>query len=454
MNARAVVGELAALAASALWVYCGAALVVATVGDGVALSFGAAVAAAVALSYGLARGLRRFELSDRALRLWGVALSLGLFYSVLRVEIAGDPYLWELTWLGELFADTGDTLEGRAGDVATVVVLAAAWVRGVLRGARALAYERVRADVMLGLVVVLLAAAFAPSAQAPDVLRWLVVPYMAAGLLALSLAHLGSVEADPRRPFPGASMLVTGGALGVAAGVALLAALAAPPSPDAVGDALAAAARGTGTALVLVLAPFFSAAVWTTEHLVAWLGGGDDVALEPLEPGAVDEQLREGEPAAWSRVAGYLVRSAVVGAVVAIALAALWLAFRRASRDRDGDGEAREDVTPEPSAGARSLVSRAISSLRGLAPGRARSHDAIGRLYVAMVRRAAAQGLARPPSATPLEFAGPLERHYGSPVAGAISRAYADARYARRRPSRARLDELRAGWRLLERGRR
>ena len=38
----------------------------------------------------------------------------------MRLEIAGDPYLWELGWLGDLFTDLGAALEGHSGTVAEV----------------------------------------------------------------------------------------------------------------------------------------------------------------------------------------------------------------------------------------------------------------------------------------------------------------------------------------------
>ena len=466
MNGRTLAGEFAALAAEALWVFAGTALIVAVVGNGATVSF-AAAAAAVLLSYGLARLLRRIDFDEEATRLWGAAVSIGLLYLILRINIGGDPYLWELGWVGDLLREPGRTLEGGAGDVATVVLLAAAWVRGVMRGSRDLTFEGILADVSLGLLVVLGAAAFAPSADAPGAIRWLPVPYLVAGFLALALAHLQSVEADSRRPFLGAWTLWTGGFLGAIAGLALLASFFDPASLEAVadglaleavGDGLALAGKGLVVAIILVLSPFILALGWVMEGLGSWLGSGDEFILDPEDMSGLAEQLEENErePAPWARVLARVFRSGLVVLAIVGALTALWLVFRRLARRREEEeAEVREDVAPgggSPLGDLRALLSGALGRLRGLAAGEPRGRDAIGRLYLTVLRRAAAEGLPRPPSATPLEFAVRLEEHFGSPVPGAISEAFAKARYARRRLPPNEMAELQARWRQVARG--
>ncbi len=452
MNVRAVAAEVAALAASALWVYGGIALAVAAVGDGASASLGAA-AAVVALSYGLARLLQRFDISEEATRFWGAGLSVGLLYLILRIEIVGEPYLWELGWLRDLLSEPGRTLEGRAGDVTEVVLLSAAWVWGVQRGVRALTFERVLAEVSPGLVVVLLAAAFAPAADAPAALHWLPVPYMVAGLLALALAHLRPVQADRRRPFLGVWALWTGGSLGAMAGLALLAALFDPPSLKALGEGLVLAARGLSLAVVYLLSPVIFAMGWTIEHLFGWLVSGNEFTPEPTDTSELIERMEEeSEPARWSRVLGYVLRSGLVVLVIAAALFALWLAFRRLRRRHDEVDEIREEVESSgPLGDLRSMFAGAFGRLR-VRSGGPTGRDPIGRLYLSMLRHAMRQGLARPPSDTPLEFAPRLEEHFGSSVPGAVSRAFAKARYGSRPPPPDELAELRVRWEQVARG--
>jgi hypothetical protein len=115
--------------------------------------------------------------------------------------------------------------------------------------------------------------------------------------------------------------------------------------------------------------------------------------------------------------------------------------------------EVREEVAPEaanPLGDLRAMLAGALGRLRGRAGPESR--DAIGRLYVSMLRRAEARGLSRPQAATPLEFAPRLEEHFGAPVPGAISRSYSSARYGARPPPGEELERLRVQWGEIERG--
>ncbi len=451
MNGRALAAEVAALVAVVLFVYGGTALGTALVGDGASASFGAA-AAAVVLSYGLSRLLQQFDVSEEAVRLWGVVLSVALFYLILRVEIAGDPYLWELGWLPDLVSHPGTTLEGRAGDVTEFVLLGMAWLYGVLRGARALTFEGLLVESSVGLIVVLVAGAFAPAADAPGALRWLPAPYMFAALLSLALVHLETVDADRRRPFPGVWMAWIGASLAAIAGLAVLASLFDPPSFRAVGEGLALVGRTVGLAAAFVLGPVFYGVAWVVEQLVGWVATD-----EPFTPESTDdllEQVRkeQGEQAGWVNVLGYVLRGGAVALVVVLVMVGLWLAFRRLRRRQDEVTEVREEVAAEaasPLGDLRAMLAGALGRLRGRA--RPEPRDAIGRLYVSMVRRAAARGLARPPAATALEFAPRLEEHFGTAVPGEISRAYSSARYGARPPPREELEGLHDRWGEIER---
>ena len=114
MNGRALAAEVAALTAEALWVYAGVALLVATIGEGSSPSL-AAAAAVVFVSYGLVRLLQQLDLGEETLRLWGAGLSIALLYLILRIDLVGEPYLWELGWLRDLLSEPGRTLEGHSG---------------------------------------------------------------------------------------------------------------------------------------------------------------------------------------------------------------------------------------------------------------------------------------------------------------------------------------------------
>ena len=455
MNGRALAAEVAALTAEALWVYAGVALLVATIGEGSSPSLGAA-AAVVFVSYGLVRLLQQLDLGEETLRLWGAGLSIALLYLILRTDLVGDPYLWELGWFRDLLSEPGRTLEGHSGAMIAVVLLGAAWARGVVRGTRALSFDDVLSGVSLGLLVVLLAAALGPAAGAPGVLRWLPLLYMVAGLAALALAHLRSVEIDARRPFLRAWTLWTGGALGAIGGIALLASFLDPPSLAVMGDALRLAGRGIGVAVVYVLSPFIYALGWALERLVGWLLIGGEPFIPELPDNSLPTEEGEGEesePARWTKVLAYVVRSGAVVLAIAVALVILWFVFRRFTRRSEDETEVREEVEHEAGGALgdlRSLFSGALDRLRGRGGG-LRGRDDLGRLYLSVLSRAEDQGLPRAPSTTPLEFAPRLDEHFRSPLPGTISQAYAEARYGRRPPRSEEVDGLRSRWEELGR---
>lgn len=447
MSGRALGVELMSLAALTIAVYAVAAVVVSAFNDGDGVSLGA-VAAVVVISYALARMSPWLGLAERAVRLWSVALSVLLFSLIVRLEISADPYLWRLGWLGDLLSNPGDALEDREARVAALIVLGAAWLLAAYRAARPLSFERVLTESNVGLVALVLAVALAPAAEAPALVRWLPAPYMFAALSALALAHLLQVEVDERRPvLVGWTLWTVGPLVAIAGAVAAVSAFA-PPSPAALLDAVAFAGSALVLAALFVVSPFIIALAFAVE-LVAGLIAG--TGAEPDLPEPPPPALPEPDPGSplWSRIAaGVLLASVALGA-----LAALWFSFRsRFARAGQDEGELREAVSPAPAGARRGADALPAGALRRLRR-RPTPRDAVGRLYVAMLRRAAEEGLARPPAATPGEFAPLLQAHFASSTPHAISDAYIRARYAGRSPPREEIDSLRRAWRELARER-
>lgn len=447
MNGRTLAAEAAALTSVALWAYGASALAVALGSDDASVSVGAVIAV-VCLSYGLAHLLRRVEIPEAAARIGGAGLSIALLYLILRVDIAGEPYLWKMGWLVDLLSDPEKALQGHSGAVTEVCVLGGVWVWSVMRGARELTLERVLDEVSLGLLVVLLAAALAPAADAPPALRWLPVPYMAIGLTALALTHLQSVEAS-QQPFLGAWTLWTGGSLSIIAGLATLAAFFDPPSFQAIGHAVTAALEGLALLILFITTPFIFAFGWLMEHLIDWLVGGG-IAPEAKDAGQAltPPEPEQGEPAGWLRMLGYALRSGVVVLAIAAALSAFWFAFRWLSHRREASDVAEERLLVEgsPPTGLRTLLSGTLGRLRRRTARGRRGRDAIGRLYFSMLQRAEAEGIPRPPAATPLELAPLLERHFASAVPRTISQVFCEARYGQRLPPPTEVKRLRSRW--------
>jgi Domain of unknown function (DUF4129) len=305
------------------------------------------------------------------------------------------------------------------------------------------------AEVSVGLVVVLVAAAFGSAAEAPEALRWLPVPFMVTALLALAFMHLQSVPSEAGRRSVSGSSLVVGATVGGIALLALGAGFLALPSIDVASDGLVAIGEGVLNAIGVVLWPFV--------QVFSWLFGVFDFGFDQPEQEMPqgEEPVREeeeSEPSLLSELLGYVIRGGLLVAGIALALTLIWFAFRRFTRrgDRATD-ETREEIETETGnrGDLRSLLAGAMGRLRFQRGGR----DAIGRLYVSMLRSASQRGLERPPATTPLEFAPRLEAAFGSAAPEEITRAYTEARFGARPPDASEVDRLRSAWNDAVKGR-
>ncbi len=448
MNLRALGTEAAALLTRVVWVYAGVAVVVAQLGEGQSTSVWAVIAVVV-LAHALARLLPRLEIDEQALRLWGALISLALFFFVLHLEIAGNPYFWELGWLGDLLSDSGAALEGHSGTVAEVALLAAAWIFGVAQGSRPRTFEGSAGEVSAGLMVVLFAALFADWANAPGIVSWLPIPYLAAGLVTLAAVHFSAVGIDQGRPFAGTWWLGVVGSLVVIGAIALPTALIDLEVLGFIGEGIGLIGKGIGLALLVVLLPPLIGFVWVAEQLMSFAFDAEPFTPELASTDELTEELEKdrGDTPTWTKVVGYILRFGLVALVITLVMALLWFAFQRIRRDDEDDVDLREEVDAGTGRGLGSLLEDALGRLRGrFAGGGIQGRDAIGRLYFAMLRGAEAQGLLRPAAATPLEFAPRLVRHYESELPTAISHAYAAARYSGRQPRQGEVEALSSRW--------
>ncbi len=451
MNLRVLGTEAAVLLARVIWVYAGVAVVVAQLGEGQAVSIWAVVEVVV-LAYTVARLLPRFDIGEQALRSWGALISLAIFVLILRLEIAGDPYVWELGWLADLIADQDLALEGHSGTVAEVILLAMAWVFGVAQGSRPRTFEGLAGEVSAGLAVVLFAALFADAAGAPAAVSWLSVPYLAAALVALAAVHFSAVKIERGRPFAGMWWLGVVGSLVVIGAIALPTALIDLDALAFIGEGLGLVGKGVGIVLVFTLLTPLIGLVWVAEQLLNFTFDAEPFTPEfPTTDELIEQQEEDNEDAApWTKVVGYILRFGLVALVVALVMALLWFAFQRITKNEEDDVDLREDVDAGTGGGFGSLLEDVLGRLRGRFAGGVQSRDAIGRLYFAMLRGAEAQGLPRPAAATPFEFAPSLVTHYASELPAAISDAYAAARYGGRQPRPGEVEELNSRWAELK----
>ena len=448
MNLRVLGTEAAVLLARVVWIYAAVAVVVAQLGEGQAISI-AAVFAVVVIAHIVARLLARMDLGEQALRFWGALISLAIFSFVLRLEIAGDPYLWELGWLGDIFTDLGAALEGHSGTVAAVILLAVAWVFGVAQGSRPRTFEGLAGEVGVGLTAVLFAALFADAAGAPAVVSWLPIPFLAVAMVALAAVHFSAVRIERGRPFAGIWWLGVVGSLVLIGAIALPTALIDLEALGFIGEGLRLVGKGIGIALVFALLPLLIGLVWMAENLLNFTFDAEPFTPEmPTVDDLIERQEEDGEGnASWTKVVGYILRFGLVALVVTLVMVLLWFAFQRITKDEEDEVDLREEVDGGAGGGFGSLLEDALGRLRGrFAGGGVQGRDAIGRLYFTMLRGAEAQGLLRPAAATPFEFAPRLVTHYNSELPTTISHAYAAARYGGRQPPESEVEELNSRW--------
>jgi hypothetical protein len=275
---------------------------------------------------------------------------------------------------------------------------------------------------------------------------------MFAALLALALTNLKTTRADAERPFLSFYASWTGGLLAAIAVLALLVSFANLPTITVAGEGVYVVLRAIGIGLALLVAPFLIGAAWLLDLLLGWLPEGADL---PDPPPPVDLDPPEDEedgPPGWVTVLGYVLRSGAVLLFAALVVGLFWGFLRRRTRRAAADDEVREDAGVVPGgrlADLRAMLSGALAGLPGWSRGV--PADAIGKLYVSVLKQSADRGVVRPAAATPLEFAPALHSHWGSPVVASISAAYSAARYGRVQPSDQELERLRADWEELRR---
>jgi hypothetical protein len=424
-------------------------------GDGPAPSF-IAVTAVVVLSFTLARALQLVDIDEHATRWVGVAASIGALFVIARLEYATGEWLFETGWLTSFLREPGETMRPNAHVAAGVLALLPAWFRGVSRGVAPIEFDDVLTSASLGMFAVLIAALATPETRGS--VSWGAYAFAYAALALVTLALFQAPEAKVSivafaRRWTVALAAIGGSAVAVAV-------LAAALDPDAFGflAPMGEPLRIVGNALgAYVLAPILYV-LSLPFRFMWWLIG----LLVPDNPDPQEPQLDESplptedeEPRdrpAWQRVliwAGFISASIPV---VAIALYALWYAFRRFARVQEDERERREDLEPASTLMG-DLGDMVGAFARRFRRGqRAQSAVQIRRLYFEMLDAAAARGLERPAAATPLQFAPALDAHFASGVPSSISRAFAASRYGEVAIDGGEVDALRNTWDRLKRG--
>ena len=439
----------------ALWIYAGVAMLVAiTVGGGKPGFLG--VAAVVALSFAIARGLQGSDFSLGVLRFWGAFLSLLVFYAIVRLDFFGDARLWDFRWADELFNNTEATVRDAPAAVIGVPLLIVVWVRGVLRGQQSIVFDDVVRGFAIGAFVVALASLLAGVDE--DMQRevdFVAVPYIAVALLAIGLAHASRASDEFERSFSSMWMLAVGGAVGT---LALFAMLFVLVDYDTARDGLLLVGNG----LAFVAAGLLYVIVWPVLKVVelgfeflSWvmgLWGGERPKPEDL--GQQGGQPPPEENERGNIVPGWLeliIRVFVAGGIVAGLVAGLAMLFTRFRRVRR-PGEVRESTYQEGrlAADLGNILDNFFGRFR-----RSQAHgvaDPARRLYFEMLDAAAARGVERRPMETPLELSPRIARTFGGDTPLRITSLFDDVRYGSLAADESEVRRLREDWERLPKG--
>lgn len=446
-----------AVALEALSGYAALALFVAAfgTGDGPAPSLLTA-AVVVVLSFSVSRALQLTDLDDTRLRFAGLGITAIAIAVIARLAYASGEWLWDIAWLRDFASEPTATFETHAHVVAGVAGLTLLWFRGITRGQEPIEYDGVLASASAGLVAVALAAIATPNAEWPRSFGALALIYAVLAAVTLAIYHAPEPE-TPLRTF------VARWSTGLAAIVAIAAALtigAVAFDPDSVGF-LEPVARPIATALetllLFVLAPFILVIDYAVRG-IAWLFGwllpdNKPPEQEPLEPAADPEDAEPRDQPIWATIITWvaLIAGGIAGTFIAVLLA--WFAFRRFTRRPPPNYAERRESVESASTLGEDLNALLDAMTRRFRRRTARSQPGaeVRRLYYEMLDRAAADGLERPPSATPLQFAPPLDAHFSSDAPTSITEAFAESRYGARDIEETRLAALRAQWQAIQR---
>jgi Domain of unknown function (DUF4129) len=438
----------------AMWAYALVAFLVAlTVGGGEPSFFGVLVV--VAASFAISRVLQGSAMDLGVLRLWGVGLSILVFYAVVRVDFYSDLRFWDFAWADQLFNNTEATLEDDATAVIGVPLLLIFWIRGVLRGQEWITFEDIVASFGIGVIVIAFVEVFGVFVdELPRGVELIAVPYIAVGLLTIGLAHAARARDEFNPSFTSVWLTAVGGGILL---LAFLVSLFVLIDFDTARDGLEAFAFAIGWVIAgifyLVALPIlflveqmFYALQWFID-----LYGGTDPnpdEAQPLpeeEPPPPEEQGR-GLPGWAELMVRILIAGGLAGAL-AIGLALLFNRFRRVPPP----DEQKESTYEEGRLGADlgNLVSSLLGRFRPVFPA-GRNLDPARRLYFEMLQAAANRGVERRPTETPLDIAPRLNQTFAAPTPGEITGVFDDVRYGRMPVPPEEVRRLREDWERLK----
>jgi hypothetical protein len=436
----------------ALWIYALVAFLVAlTVGVGKPSFIGVLII--VAGSYGISRFLEGTDLSLGVLRIWGVVLSVLVFYAVVRVDFFGDWRFWDFGWADVFFNNSERTIRNDSAIFIGGPLLFAVWVRGVLHGQQSLMFEDVLGSFAIGVAVVAGVEVFGTFVDdLPRGVELVAIPYIAVGLLTIGLTHASRARDAVEHEALPAWLLAIGGAVAALTVFSLLFVLI---DFDTARKGLEYTAYGIGW----VFAGIFALVAWPLIKIlegIFWVikeFASLNANPEPAQP--VDTGGEQNQPPRepsnilpdWVEM---LVRILAAFGVISAIVVGLALLFTR-YRHRPPPGELKESVYNEGrlAADLSDFLGSMLGRFRPRGSGAARVTEPVRRLYFEMLAAGEARGVQRQPADTPLDLSPRLQTTFASATPGEITGLFDDVRYGERLPAEAEVRRLREEWERL-----
>jgi len=448
---RPAVTRGALLLMESLWIYALVAWYVAAIGDGGKPTF-IGIAVLVFASFSISRALQVSDLSIGIVRVWGLLLSVLIFYCVIRADFFGDWRFWDFSWADRIFYHTEASARANVGATFAIPLLWVFWMRGVLRGQQRTGFEDVATSFAIGLVVIAVVLVLGSGTDdLPRAVELAAIPYVAIGLLAIALSHASRAEDEFSRSFAPTWILATGAAIGVLALVALLFALVDyGAAAHLIGVVAAFLAKIIAFIFYVVTYPF----LWAMEKglgairyfLDEIFGGTRRTEINPVqEPGEQEVQDNETRALpAWLQLA---VRIFIGGSFVTLLLLGTALLFTKYRRRADPTA-VKESIYTE------GRLAADLGSMLGNLLGRLRPNlhldrpeiDAASRLYFDVLATAHDRGIDRKPTETPLELAPRLDATFASDAPRQITDLFDDVRYGTKPPPPDEVQRLRTAW--------
>ena len=415
---------------------------------------------AVLGGFWLARLMEHFDLPRRRLLALSIGASVVGLWIIGAIFYGSDAGAFTPAPLAHFFVDPERILHQDWSTVAGLIVLAVAWLRGALTEQSQRTYQSVLRVFTIGLIVVVVGLLFGRSAASSPAIDAAALPYFVVGLFALASVNLGQAEHISGDSWRGPWLLILAGSAGVLGLVGLAAGLV-PLEP--LRAAFTAVVVPIATLILAILDLLFYLLALPFALLINWLvahlAGKNQPPLQP-PPDIVSQAAQHAKHHAHNIgivIAIFLAKLLLFAVLAAVLLLLFIWAFRRL-RQGGTDEEERESVWVDGTVQGdlKALLDNLLGRFRHPAEGQEPALPArilaVRRLYLRMLARAEAGGLARPPAATPDEFAPVLTAHFASPAPETVSHRFSRARYGLQEPSADELSRLQDELKKLREG--